>query len=193
MSAEPSNEEAEKLAGALRLLDRDAPAGYLREWTARIAAEQKQADTGTVSVLIFRLGDEWLALSTALFQEVAEGCVLHSLPHRGGGVVAGLVNIRGELLICVSLGAVLGLALGGAGRRVLARLLVTQHEGQRLAFPVDEVAAVQRYHPRELRPLPATVLEGPVRYARGLLPWRDRTVGCLDDEALFRNLNRNLG
>ena len=29
-------------------------------------------------------------------------------------------------------------------------------------------------------------------YMAGLLPWRDSTVGCLDDELLFYALNKDL-
>ena len=60
------------------------------------------------------------------------------------------------------------------------------------ASPVDEVFGVHRYHPRELRPAPATLAESKVTYTTGLLPWRDRTVGCLDDELLFYTLNKSL-
>src|SRR2546422_1979826 len=44
---------------------------------------------------------------TTLFRsiaEVAERRVIHSLPHRRTGIVLGVVNVRGELLVCVSLG-----------------------------------------------------------------------------------------
>ncbi len=188
---------ASDATGALRLLDREAPADYLREWTERIGAEKKVEDAGTASALIFRIGVEWLALPTRIFQEVAEQCTVHSLPHRAGGIVAGLVNIRGELLVCASLGALLGLdeAADGkrkAGRRIYRRLLVANRNGNRLAFPVDEVFGVHRYHPRELRPAPATLAESTVTYTTGLLPWRERTVGCLDDELLFYTLNKSL-
>lgn len=183
--------------GALLLLDRETPADYLREWTERIAQAKKVEDGGTDSALVFRIGTEWLALPTQIFQQVAEQCPVHSLPHRVDGIVKGVVNIRGELLVCVSLGAALGLekepgSARDSGRRVYARLLVVNRGGNRLAFPVDEVLGVHRYHPRELRPVPATLSESKVTYTIGLLPWRDRTVGCLDDELLFYTLNRSL-
>lgn len=183
-----------RFTGALRLLDRESPAEYLREWTERVAAEKKVTEAGTTSALVFRIGVEWLALPTRIFQEVAEDCTVHSVPHRVGGVVAGIVNIRGELFVCASLGALLGLdaSAPSASRRVHRRLLVANRAGNRLAFPVDEVFGVHRYHPRELKPAPATLAESRVTYTTGLIPWRDRTVGCLDDELLFYTLNKSL-
>jgi chemotaxis-related protein WspD len=197
MSTNSPTDLATRATGALRLLDREPPADYLREWTERIAAEKKVADAGTTSALLFRIGVEWLALPTRIFQEVAEQCPVHSLPHRAGGIVAGIVNIRGELLVCASLGSLLGLedvaeVKRKSGRRVFGRLLIANREGNRLAFPVDEVFGVHRYHPHELRPAPSTLAESNVTYTTGLLPWRDRTVGCIDDELLFYTLNKSL-
>lgn len=190
-------DEPDAATGALRLLDRESPADYLREWTERIAAEKVVADEGITSALIFRIGVELLALPTPIFQQVAEQCPAHSLPHRTDGIVTGIVNIRGELFICASLGSVLGIeeepeAKRESGRRVHGRLLLANRAGNRLAFPVDEVLGVHRYHPREMLPAPATLAESKVTYTIGLLPWRDRTVGCLDDELLFYTLGKSL-
>ena len=197
MSAETQTNSVRGGSGALRLLDREPPADYLREWTERIAAEKKVGDAGTISVLVFRVGVELLALPTRIFQEVAEDCTVHTIPHRTSGVVAGIVNIRGELFVCASLGALLGIERDAGekpapGRRMHRRLLVANRAGSRLAFPVDEVSGVHRYHPRELRPAPATLAESRVTYTTGLIPWNDRTVGCLDDELLFYTLNKSL-
>lgn len=186
-------------AGALHLLDREPPEGYIREWSERIARETDTGETLTKSALIFRIGAEWLALPPAIFQEVARQCPAHSLPHRPDGVVLGIVSVRGELVICVSLGAVLGLGgiqpastRGASGRREYNRLLVAHRNGNRLAFPVDEVHGVVRYQPGELQSLPSTLSENGSRHTTALLPWQGRTVGCLDDELLFYTLNRSL-
>lgn len=172
---------------ATHLLDREPPADYLHEWTERIAAENKITEPGTSSAVIFRVGGEWLALPAAVFQEVAESCVLHAMPHRQGGIVAGIVTIRGELLLCASLAKLLGLEQ----EKVSQRLLVANHGGKRIAFPVDEVHGVVRYHPRELQPVPATLAQSTATYTLGLLPWRDRTVGCLDGDLLFYTLDKS--
>ncbi len=189
----PSGSSAD--AGALRLLDRESPEDYVREWTERIAQEKQTVETGTVSVAIFRIGIEWLALPTRIFQEVAEQCPVHSLPHRTSAAVVGLANVRGELLVCVSLGAVLGLT-GESGEkttaRIFKRLLVTNRDGSRLVFPVDEVFGLHRYHPRELKAAPATLAQGKVSFTIGMIQWRDKTFGCLDDELLFYALNKSL-
>ena len=179
-------------AAAVNLLDRDPPAGYVADWTRHFAAgkaEDEDADVQTA--LIFRIGGEWFALPTLVFDEVAEARTIHSLPHRRGGAVMGLVSVRGELVVCVSLGRLLGLG-DGEGRLEAQgkRLVVIRHEGGRAAFPVDEVSSVHRYHANEVKPAPATVRKAAASHTTGLIAWRERMVGRLDEDLMRQALNR---
>ena len=182
---------------AATLLDREPPPGYEADWTARIAQAREKKLTGDKPIVIFRIGAEWLALPATVFQEVADMRSIHSLPHRQGRVVSGLVNIRGQLLICVSLAELLGLETPAEAKKhhahaVRPRLLVTLHKGGGAVFPAQEVHVGHRYHPDELKPLPATVSLAASRHSIGLLTWRDHHVGVLDEELLFYTLNRSL-
>jgi chemotaxis-related protein WspD len=180
---------------AKQVLQRGAPAGYLRDATAHYAAEQEGGEAGSRAVLVFRVGPEWLGLPCPLLDEIAECSPRHPLPHRRSGALLGIVNVRGELLICVSIAAVLGTAAaesGGSRRAGPARMLVLRHGEGRLACPVDEVHGVQRFHPRELQALPATVSKAAARYTQAVLPWGERSVGVLDDELLLYTLGRSL-
>ena len=183
-------------AAALELLERPATEEYRREWSAHFAREKNIATPARMSVVIFRVALEWLALTTHAFQEVAERRAIHTLPHRRHSVVLGLVNIRGELLICASLTRLLGMGVETARDRSRTnhdRLLVTHWEGQRVVFPVDEVHGIQRVRKDELREPPATVAKSTKTHSRGVFAWRDHTVGLLAAELLFPALNRNLG
>lgn len=181
-------------ASVSRLLDRDVSEDYLREWTVLVATKKNVAEVGTKSVVIFRIGKELLALPTGMFQEVSEHCTLRTLPHHRGGILSGLVNVRGELLLCVSLEALLGLEKAAAVRTgdSLGRLLICNPPGGRLAFPVSQVHGVHRYHPGDLRDAPATLAKAAGVYIVGVLPWKDKTVGCLDGQLLFYALDKGL-
>jgi chemotaxis-related protein WspD len=114
------------------------------------------------SVVIFRVGAEWLALPSSVFLAASEPKPIHSLPHRRNRSVLGLVNVRGELLVCVSLEETLGLETAATppkGKQPLVheRLLIVSREGGRLVFPVDKVHGIHRYHPREVNAVPATM------------------------------------
>jgi len=182
-------------AAASQFLDRPLPADYQREWTDHFSRERQIAIPAKTSTILFRIGSEWLALPTQTFQEIAERRVMHRLPHRRRGVVLGIVNVRGELLMCASLGRLLGLEAMVSmshGRAAFDRLLVTHWSGQRFAFPVDEVHGVHRFHSTDLREPPATVTRSGLSCASGVFPWRNHTVGYLEPELLFGALNRNL-
>ena len=179
----------------VQLLNRALPADYRREWSEHFALEKKRGTPGKISALLFRLGGEWLALPTQAFQEVAERRMIHSLPHRRQGVVLGLANVRGELVLCLSLARVLGIdstATKHTPRTIYDRLLVAYWDGKRLAFPVDEVFGVHRFDPQQLKQPPETISKSSQSFSRNILQWQQRPVGILDAELLFSTLNRSL-
>jgi chemotaxis-related protein WspD len=184
-------------AGAAARLDSEAPEGYLATWMSYVAAPGSKAARKTESVVIFRVASEWLALPTSAVVEVANARPVHSLPHRRNGIVLGLTNIRGELLVCVSLGQVVGVdapiaASGDVRHKVYPRLLVVRGEDVRAVCPVDEVYGVHRFRETDLRPVPATVAKATVTYSTAVLKWGTQSVGVLDDQLLFYALRRSL-
>jgi chemotaxis-related protein WspD len=183
-------------AAATALLGGAVPTEYLAEWTRHVAEPKPLRDPDSRSAFLFRLGKEWLALPTATLIEVAEPRAHHTLPHRRSGAVLGLVNVRGELLVCVSLSELLKLETtvpaAGSVRRELPRLLVCEQDGCRAAFPVDEAHGVHRYQPRQLLPVPSTLSKAAASYTTAMLPWERGSVGCLDEQLLFYTIRRSL-
>src|SRR5262245_55109050 len=102
-------------AAGRQFLDAPSPQGYLEEWTERLTAALEETATDLQSVLIFRLGEEWLALRVQVLVEVTNPRPVRRVPHRAG-LLAGLVNIRGELHLCVRLAQLLGITRPDAGR-----------------------------------------------------------------------------
>ena len=97
--------------------------------------------------------------------------------------------------LCASLARLLGLEVGPPTKRLRAvfdRLLVADWNGQRFAFPVDEVHGVHRFHQADLREPPATVARSGLHCTAGVFPWRNLAVGFLDADTIFTALNRNL-
>ena len=183
-------------AAARRFFDRAAPEGYIASWQEIL--EQPAAPTAgdATSVLIFRLGGEWLALPTTVLVEVTLPRQIHRLPHRSGTVLAGIINIRGQLQLCVGLGGLLGLVEPVAkspkcdpAARVIVVERTTARGPERWAFGVDEVAGVHSIPRAALRNAPATVRGTVVRATVALFPWHDRTVGLLDEKRLLDGLS----
>jgi chemotaxis signal transduction protein len=176
-------------AAAAVLLDRELP--ECAEEGSFLPSEHEEArgKLGGQSAVVFRVGGEWFALSTVVLDEIVAMRAIHSLPHRRNPALLGLVNVRGELVVCVSIARLL---VGDAAAQLQGRLVVLRHGAGRLAFPVDEVQHAQRYRPGELKPVPATVARSGSSFTRGLLTWRDRTVGYLDERLVLDALERSL-
>jgi chemotaxis-related protein WspD len=182
-------------AAGRRLLDREPPEGYREEWTERLAAPKERVETDRISVIIFRLGAEYFALRTVCFQEAAEAALPHGIPLRTGKVFKGIVNVNGELILCMSVAALMEIDPGDAAaadRRVYPRLAVINREGQRFAFPVDEVMGVRRFPSAALQELPATLAKSVRALTTGIFPWEEKTVGLIAEEQFFAALTRSL-
>jgi chemotaxis-related protein WspD len=190
------------LAEAARtFFDREPPEGYLEEWSRILAEPEVVADPDALSVLIFRLGPEWLALPTTTLVEITTVRPLHRVPHRTAGVLEGLVNIRGQLQLCVSLPALLGLEQRQPGVEPAAagpcdaRLLVVDRgdaPGGRWVCRVDEVGGVQRVVRSTLRAVPSTVSHANSRFCQALFEWQERTVGLLDEGRVCAGLDERI-
>jgi chemotaxis-related protein WspD len=191
-------------AAARTLLDVPAPAGA-RQIATEHFTRPAQAEPGyavsaqTQSAVVFRLRAEWYAIRTAVCLEIADVRPIHSLPHRRGGAVLGVANVRGGLLVCISLAVVLGVAtqpeaVASQSRRHAAvpRLLVARGTAGAVVFPVDEVQGMERFGARDLRDIPATVAHAQATYTQALMTLGDRTVGLLDEQLLFHTVERAL-
>jgi chemotaxis-related protein WspD len=184
-------------AAAVSILDRAVLGEEAAQSTHGVTEGPVAVELDTRSVVVFRIGAEWLALATSVFREIAALRAVHSLPQRRTGAVLGLANVRGELLVCLSLERILGLQRADTlqtahPRAADKRLLVMQREGQLAVCPVDEVFGVERFHKRELRTLPATLSKSGAPYTSAVLSWRQKLVAVLDDELLFHTLTRSL-
>jgi chemotaxis-related protein WspD len=174
-----------------RFLDAPSPPGYLDEWTVRLSARDETREGDESSVLVFRLGDEWLALPVAVLVEVTRPRPVHRIPHRGG-LLAGMANIRGELHLCVRLDLLLGVPAAADPDPELRRLVVIRRHGEGWVFAADAVDQVHRVLLPDLATAAPTLARAQVKLTRGVFPHAGRSVGLLDDSRLFQSLRERL-
>ncbi len=186
------------------LLEQGLPEEYLREWTTVLAARKPADLVGTLSVLIFRLEQEWLALPSLLFAEVVEHAPTHRVPHRNNPVLIGLANVHGEICLCVSMRQLLGIATKDAAkdslptvapssrRQFTSRLLVMEKEGERWLFAVDEIHGIHRIHPSQLQSPPVSLSKSGAGFAKAVFDWERKHVGLLDEDLLLYKLTRSV-
>jgi chemotaxis-related protein WspD len=184
---------------AAKLLERPIPSVDLSQHDLRAPVQTQQNVQGaSESFLVFRIGDEWLALPTPIFKRIVQTRPIHTLPHRQHRAVLGVVNVQGELLVCLSLAHLLGFEADAAARddrarHDLPRLLVVSRAEEHAVFPVDQVDGVHRIATASFCLPPATLSQAAAAHTRAVAPWRGMSVGLLDADALFDTLNRSLG
>ncbi len=177
-------------AAAVGFFDRSAPDGYLAEWADFLATPLQPTDSRDISLLIFRLNGEWLAFRTVIVVEVTSPRPLHRVPHRSNDKLAGLVALRGQLQLQVSLHGLLGIDPDDAGISASAtpRLVVIKREAFTWAFLADEVRGVGRFSKNYLTSVPSTLANPATSFSQSVLSWRGQSVGVLDDQRVFAAL-----
>ena len=190
------------------LLEREPPQNYLDEWInilAETPVEQEETEgdeivirtAEAISVMIFRLGNERLAFPVRILQEVTHPCVIQPLPHRSNKLFLGLVNIRGETLLCASLSYLLNLAVNQEVSSIpnainTKRMMVAGQGVDKWVFPVDEVHGVYRFHLNELKDAPVVISKAAEAYTEGIINWQGKKVNYLNSELLLCTLNQKI-
>jgi chemotaxis-related protein WspD len=176
---------------ARAFFDRGAPDGYLAEWADLLGRTSEIGTLEDVVVLIFRLGSEWLALALDIVSEVTMLRPVHRVPHRTNRVFSGLVSLRGQLQLCVSLHGLLDVAPSDPNLDTSAspRLVVIRKDSETWAFPADEVIGVHRITPDRLQQSPSTLAKTAGSYSRAVFALDEgRSVNVLDEPRVFAAL-----
>ncbi|OQR32634.1 chemotaxis protein CheW [Pseudomonas sp. Bc-h] len=179
-------------AAATRLLDRYALA---QEHRVSMHGEELASDVQTRSIVVFRLGEEWLGLPTRCLVEVSPVQTIHSLPHQRSRALLGVANVRGALVACLSLVELLGLDTTVApvsAARIMPRMLIVSADGGPVVVPVDEVDGIHAIEARLLDAASAPAQNTNARFTRGVMQWKNRSLRLLNEEQLLSAVNRSL-
>ena len=152
----------------------------------------QQGDGSTLSVLIFRIGQHWLAVPSTLLLEVSIPAVIHGLPYPRNRYLRGLCNVRGALVPCLAMDLLLGLT-ADTSLQDRPRMLILDAPGGALVMQVHAVDGVYA--------LPKTMLQesghgsglAASQIAAAALQWQNRSVTLLDPDRLTQAMLRSLG
>ena len=186
---------------ARTFFDRRAPEGYLSDWSRWLAessglgnpegaAESDECEAlshgAIASVLIFRLGEEWLAFRTQTIVEVTLPRPVHRVPHRSNTLLVGIVNLQGHVQLCVSLHDLLGATTPLSPSRLV--VLRDRESAETWVFAADEVLGVRRVPRSQWSSVPSTLSNPAVGFSQAVLSWDGRSVGLLDEQRIFSAL-----
>ncbi|MEL6939403.1 MAG: chemotaxis protein CheW [Cyanobacteria bacterium J06598_1] len=184
------------------LLHRPAPASYRAEQSIQLAAPLPRTILAkSRSVIVFRLCQEWFALPAGLCRQALAPLPAHTLPYRSNATLLGIVNVRGQMLLKVSLSTLLNLppvcSLPGPKQstatqrsRLYARMLVIEKVGrdgsaETWVFEVDELEGIQLVEERCLESAAAGITASASSCMQFVFVWQNHRVNLLDDSGLF--------
>jgi len=176
---------------------RDAARGLLRREAEPLppltSALFGRTHQSAPSVLVFRLGSQWLGLGCQHIAEVAVAQTPRRVAHRVGGRMEGLVAVRGELHLCVSLIEVMQLGqrdqVSGERSRLL---LLTPPQAAPIAFRASEVIGLRPILPQEIEEVPATLAPALAACLAGVVPFEHGRLALIRDDVLLQALEEAL-
>lgn len=157
------------------------------------ASVRAAEDEDTLSLLAFRLGEQWLGLPCTHVREVAPQRKTRRLAHRSKGRLEGLVSVRGELQLCVSLIEVLELgSREGQTGDAVRLVMVAPPEQAPLAFRSDAVHGTLHLPRRGIGGVPASVPPVLARCLTGIAPSDLGQLAIVDADAIYAVLEEAL-
>ncbi len=181
---------------ALTLLNRPLPHDYKDSWTNILVQEKNVYNLELEELyLFFRLRSEFFALSAITLKQVSEVRKIHALPHAKTAAVKGIVNIYGQIKVCVSLENLLELAPAetvNTNSITYSRMIVIENSGQTWVFVADEVLGLQKIAHSRFENVPINLHKSSVNFLKGILSWEGKSIGILDEELMFSSLRRRI-
>lgn len=177
-----SNCDVYRSAGR-ELLKREPPAGYLAEWREFLARPVLRSSATAVFYLYLSTGERIVGIQTRALEQVVNASVIRRLPHNNGRVLQGVANVRGEVLPCISLNALLadsGAMTANAGEPNYKKMVVATFGVHRWILPAVDVLGLHRHEQSDFvvddkRVLPVLL---------GSIGWQGNTVDILDVAAV---------
>ena len=181
-----------------QVLEQPLSEEYLKDWAETYSHKKEKHLAGTSSSLVFRLGDEFYSFPSNTIVEVTEIRTIHSIPHSKSKSLQGLVNIRGELKICISIRNLLGVnkdkkQSAEANKNIsYERMIVVKDDEQQFVFPVSEVIGSFRYNDEKIKAPPATVSNTKDSFTIAVLNVDQKHIACLDLSLISKSIKRNI-
>lgn len=176
----------------LRLLDRPVAADDLSRAAADAALPADAGERGRVGIVMFALENETLALPASVVRRVTTFAPPVRIPHRSSGVLRGVCNVRGELVLCADLRRLLGLPARETEAGDSLRTMVIGPAHASWAFEVDALHGIGRINRAALATPPLTVEHSLGAYVSGLAELDGRKVTVLDGERILDGFRAGL-
>jgi len=174
---------------ARTMFEQPAPAGYLEEWAKYLALSCFDRDAYGKGVILFDLGDETLAWPAADVQVTLNSRPVHVLPNQRSRVLLGVAHVRGALLPCMSLAALLGLQKKSDKQQPM---LMVGDPVQPWLFGVQKFSGFYRYQDKNLIDMPYASDDKQGCFSQGVFEYKGKSVALLDPVLVLSGFGREM-
>ena len=176
------------------LLDRPLNDQQLDEHTITVHDHTPDETNILKAFSIFRIGHEWFGMDVDLLSEICPIHEIHRLPHNRDSFLKGLINVHGSIVVCMSVGALLGKTAADRAddNYQTSRMLIMHIGNDRIAFPVTETSGSLRLDENKLGEPPAPNKLSKTSIVKGMHRTDDRDIGIIDREKLITSIQEHL-
>jgi chemotaxis signal transduction protein len=177
------------------LLDRPIPEDtYTDAHISTTGSRDEEHAADLTAYSVFRIGNEWYAIDMKLLSEIRPIYEIHCLPHNSDPFLKGLINVNGVIVVCVSVGAILG---KNKLDRVdethqTSRLIIVSIGVDKIAFPVTESTGSIRLDGNRLGEIPAINRLSNNSMLKGMYRHKEKDIGIIDSERLLESFREHL-
>jgi chemotaxis-related protein WspD len=172
------------------IFDRKIPEEFKEEWTKYFNQARKKNVDETVSLVVFKVGNEWFALKTDFFREAVAFNAIHRIPSRTNDYFIGITNIHGELVMCISMTGLLG--MDHPENSQYKSLIVMNYENTTLALPVSEYLGVVNAAIKDFENAPISIKKNNASLTSKVFKINEKQVGMIDAEKFIELVQKKL-
>lgn len=143
-----------------------------------VATDETEVEAG-LSLLLFRITDEWYAVEAKDVREIFQDYVVTPVPCVPEYVL-GVVNVRGEILSVTDPALMMGLGSVGGGEPGTLPAVVIASEDVATAIVVDEVGDITEVVVGDLEPPIGGIDRAQAEFVAGSVFVNERMVGLLN-------------
>lgn len=174
-----------------KLFDRRIPVEYIDEWSDEISASANDVPKNGIAFFLFKCAGENLALPMSAVSEGGHDRFIHRIPHKAEGVISGLVNINGELVIAVDIAGLLNIPRENVGDGESVKMIVCSSGDDRFVFRVEKIAGMALVEPDALTNVPITLEKSLGGFVEKMFDYNSQRYGVIDFELLVHAITAN--